>query len=363
MTAATVPFLSRMTLVQVYYEVEGSSGVYRSLERLGVDIRPALIGESGEALLDRACDAAIGAASRVRLTARTFENAPNLRLCAGYTIGYDNVDVEAASRRGVLVTNNPREANWGSVAETTVAHMLAHLKKLRERDEAVRSGRWDEDDALLGRYVGARQSDGTKGLSIGIIGFGRVGRRIAELMRPWRAQLLAVDPAVADEELRSLDVAPASFDAIIATCDVVIICCDLNPSTDGLIGQRQFEQMKPGAILLNPSRSRIVHQDSLLTALNGERLGGASLDVYETEPLPEDSPFRRVPSRHLLSPHMFGMSEGSALKDSASVVEGRVLAALAGEVPSDVVNPEAIDLWSSRYLRLGLIQPRRVGPS
>ena len=120
--------------------------------------------------------------------------SPQLRLVGKYTIGVDDVDVEAASALGVLVTHCPTEANWGGVAEGALALMLALLKRIRERDRLVKAGGWREPP-IYGTYVGKR-ADGYAGITIGIVGLGRAGGRVADLLRPWGARVLAADPYV-----------------------------------------------------------------------------------------------------------------------------------------------------------------------
>jgi phosphoglycerate dehydrogenase-like enzyme len=128
------------------------------------------------------------------ITGKIMKSAPELRIVAKASIGVEDVDVDAATEMGILVTHSPTESNWSGVAEGTVAILLALLKKIRERDEAVKQGKWREP-SLQGIYVGKQQA-GYTGLTIGIVGLGRIGRRFADLMAPWRVRILAYDPYV-----------------------------------------------------------------------------------------------------------------------------------------------------------------------
>src|SRR2546426_4231525 len=131
----------------------------------------------------------------VPISRKIMESSPELRIVAKYTIGVDDVDVEAATDMGILVCHGPTESNWGGVAEGTITAMLTMLKKVRERDRHLKDGGTWRDQQLQGTYFGSR-ADGYAGITIGLIGLGRIGSRIATLMRPWRMRILATDPNV-----------------------------------------------------------------------------------------------------------------------------------------------------------------------
>lgn len=343
--------------VDVYYEVEGAAlDRYSDLKGAGVRLQRALASADGEVRLGETCSAAIGACvGPYRITRQTLSAAPGLRLIANYTIGCNNIDIEAATELGVLVVNNPAESNWGGVAETTLAYMLSLLKRVRERDASVRAGTWNKPDDLLGRYVGARRSDGYQGLVIGIVGFGRTGRRLAELLAPWGVRVIAHDPLVDLGEFVARQVQPVAIDELLAVADVVTLHCELTESTRGLLGAREFSLMKPEAILINSARAPIVDQAALFEALASGGIAGAALDVFEQEPLLSGHPLLALSDRVLLSPHMFGMSQGVSLGASRRIVEMRVVSALRGMVPDDVVNPKALPLWDARFGRRSLL--------
>ena len=129
-------------------------------------------------------------------------------------MGYDNVDVDAATERGILVVHSPTEGNWGGVAEGTMAYMLSLLKKVREKDRHVKNGGW-RDPALFGTYVGARMIDGYEGLTIGIVGLGRIGSRLADLLAPWRVKLIAYDPYAEDSKFVHHNVRPVGLETLL----------------------------------------------------------------------------------------------------------------------------------------------------
>lgn len=282
------------------------------------------------------------------VTRKSLESAPELRMIAKYSVGFDNVDVEAATDRAVLVVHSPTESNWGGVAEGTMAYLLTMLKKVRERDRHVKNGGW-RDRSLLGTYLGARQIDDYEGITVGIIGLGRIGSRLADLLAPWRVRLIAYDPYVDESKFVHHNAKPVDFDMLLKTSDVVSIHCNLTHETRKMMDARALALMKPTAILVNAARGPIVDVDALFDALDKDRLGGAALDVLPEEPPDPQLPLLGLGDKVLLSPHMIQNNVGTGLQMAVPWVEKAVYDALHGEVPRHVVNPEAIDRWKQRF--------------
>jgi len=258
--------------------------------------------------------------------------------------------VEAATERGILVTYGPTESNWGGVAEGTLTNMLCLLKKVRERDAHLKAdGVW-RDPSLIGTYVG-RRADGYAGITIGIIGLGRVGSRLAVLLRPWGARVIACDPYVPETKFADHGVERVDLPTLLAESDVVTAHVFLNRETRHMIGAGQFEQMKRTAIFLNASRGPVVDEAALVDALNQRRIAAAALDVFEKEPLPLDSPLRGMDDRVLLSPHMVTNNIGSGVGPAIELATEAVISALRGEVPDKelIFNPEVIPTWTQRF--------------
>ena len=282
-----------------------------------------------------------------------FDRWPQLRLVAKYTIGTDDVDIAAASERGILVTHCPTEANWGGVAEGTVAMILALLKRLLDRDRVVKAGGW-RDPELEGTYLGSRE-DGYCGITIGIIGFGRVGRRLARLLEPWQVNLLATDPYVDQQVVSSYGVRPVTLDALLEQSDVVTVHCNLTEETRGLLAADTLGKLKPGAVLVNTARGAIMDIDAVCNALDSGALASVALDVFADEPLPPGHRIRSFGDRALLSPHMIAANAGGTLAAAVPWATQAVLDALRGRVPGHVYNVEAIDLWCERFRNTSLI--------
>ncbi len=323
---------------------------------LGEDSWRVAMGATAEDVLALAdgADAMIGAIIRgLRFDGAFMDALPDLRIIAKYSIGYDDVDIEAAAARGILVTHAPTEANWGGVAEGTMAMMLGLLKQLRQRDRHVKEGGW-RVPGLDATYLGRRQ-DGYGGITVGIIGLGRIGSRIADLLAPWRVRLIGRDPYVDESKFAHHNVEAVDLETLLTESDVVTIHCDLTAETRHLIAAAQFTLMKPTAILLNAARGPIVDGDALFDALDGDVIAGAALDVFEIEPLPAQSPLLGLGDKILVSPHNISATRGGSLGPAIPWATGAALAALRGEVPRHVVNEGAVAMWRERFAGISLI--------
>ena len=293
-------------------------------------------------------DAIIGAVMRgFTFTHDFMARLPETRIIAKLTIGYDDVDIDAAADLGILVTHAPTEANWGGVAEGTMTMMLTMLKRIREKDRHVREGGWRED-SLAGTYLGARQ-DGYEGITVGIIGLGRIGSRLCDLLAPWRVNLIACDPYVDESKFAHHNARAVDMETLLRTSDVVTIHSNLTTETRHLISEAQFGLMKPTAILLNAARGPIVDEDALFFALDRNKIAGAALDVFENEPLDLQSPLRGLGDKVLVSPHMVSANKGASLEPAVPWAIKAAITAMRGEVPRHVVNENAIPKFLERF--------------
>jgi len=293
-------------------------------------------------------DAIIGAVMRgFTFTHDFMSRLPNTRIIAKLTIGYDDVDIDAAADLGILVTHSPTEANWGGVAEGTMTMMLTMLKRVREKDGHVRDGGW-RDDALAGTFLGARQ-DGYEGITVGIIGLGRIGSRLCDLLAPWRVNLIAHDPYVDESKFAHHNAKAVDLDTLLRTSDVVAIHANLTDETRHLMSEARFGLMKPTAILLNAARGPIVDEDALFFALDRNKIAGAALDVFENEPLDLQSPLRGLGDKVLLSPHMVSANKGASLEPAVPWAINAALTAMRGKIPRHVVNEAAIPKFLERF--------------
>ena len=276
-----------------------------------------------------------------------LEVSPDLRIVSKCSIGVDDVDVEAATDLGIIVSHCPTESNWGAVAESTMAMILAVLKKARERDRFVKEGGW-RDASLTGTYLGARH-DGYAGITIGIIGLGRIGSRLADLLAPWRVRVLACDPYVDYSKFVHHDAHRVDLDTLLAESDVVSLHVTLSPETRHMIGAAELARMKPSAVLVNTARGPAVDEEALIQALLTDQIAGAALDVFEVEPLPVQSPLRGMGDKVLLWPHIVSLNHGSGLGPGLDWATRSLLCALRGEVPDNVYNKAVVPAWLDRF--------------
>jgi D-3-phosphoglycerate dehydrogenase / 2-oxoglutarate reductase len=252
------------------------------------------------------------------LTADDLEAAPKLRVIGRSGVGVDRVDVEAARARGIPVVVTPG-ANARAVAEGALTLALALLKRMPELGAAVAARDWEARDRLA-----IRDADGA---TLGIVGFGRIGRELAELGRALGMHVLAHDPLVDD--------ATTPLDALFENADVVSLHAPLTPETRGLVGSELLGRAKPGLVLVNTARGGLVSSlDDLLAALESGRLGGVGLDVFEDEPPDPSHPLFAHP-RVLATPHALGQTVGAREAVFRAMAEG-VAAVLRGEEPPNV---------------------------
>ncbi len=343
--------------VFIFAPADMTGETHQQLEKEGCEVilgragwdTPQGNSEAEMAGIAKGCDALAGTSIRsAPITRKIMQSSDKLRIVAKYTVGVDDVDIEAATELGILVTHSPTESNWGGVAEGTIAMMLAMLKKTRERDQHLKAGGTWRDPELQGTYVGSR-ADGYPGITIGLVGLGRIGSRVAVLMRHWKARILACDPYVPESKFAEYGVLRLDLSTLLRESDVVSLHVILTRETTRLIGAEQLALMKPTAIFINTARGACVDEIALVHALQKGKIAGAALDVFEHEPLALDSPLRTLGARVLLSPHMVSSNVGSGLKPGVLWGMESVRRALRGEVPDNVYNKEAIPNWERRF--------------
>jgi len=282
------------------------------------------------------------------ISRRIMQASQRLRIVAKYTVGVDDIDTEAATDLGIMVCHAPTESNCFGVAETAVTMMLASLKKLRERDADVRAGKWRTADNFA-YYVGARSSDGFAGQTIGIVGLGRIGTRIAQLLAPWRARIIAYDPYVPPAHFLTHGVQPVDYETLLRESDVVSFHVVLTKETRYMLAEKELGLMKPNAIVVNTARGKVIDERAVAQAIEDGRIRGAAIDAFEEEPLPADSPLRKLGDRVLLSPHSASYTEGGELRQGVAWATRSVVTALKGGIPDNVYNREVIPRWKERF--------------
>ena len=274
-----------------------------------------------------------------------FAAAPKLVSVSNMATGFDNVDVAAASRRLVLVTRTPGVLTETS-ADLAFGLLLAATRRIAEGDRYVRVGNWRTwgPEIMIGPDV--------HGATLGIVGLGRIGLAVARRAVGFGMRILYSGRSRKPEAEKNLGAAYAELDTLLARSDFVSLHAALAEDTRGLIGARQLALMKPAAILVNTARGPLVDHDALYEALRSGAIAGAALDVTDPEPLPTDSPLLTL-ENVLITPHIASASVATR-SEMARLAAENLLAALAGDVSDNAVNPEIVGDWQvARADRLG----------
>lgn len=285
------------------------------------------------------------------VTAATLAGAPRVKLVARVGVGYDNVDVNACTRNGVLVTITP-QAVRRPVAAGAVAFILALSHRLLEKDALTRSGGWARRNTLIGM--------GLTGRTLGIVGLGNIGREIVKLMSPFEMRSVAYSPRLTSADAFQAGVTAMPLDELLERADVVCVCCPLTADTRGLIGAPELGKLRRGSYLVNVSRGPVVDQKALIAALETGHLAGAALDVFEEEPISPDHPLLAF-DNVLVAPHSVGYTDELFRESIASACRA-IIAVASGRIPDQgVLNPEASPTSAAMVHRFTIASDRRDG--
>jgi len=264
-------------------------------------------------------------------TARVIDAADRLKVMARDGVGLDQVDLNAATKKGVVVTITP--AVCESVADLAFGLLIAVVRKVFIADRCVRAHEWDLRDKFVGRDV--------HGATLGIIGLGRIGSFMAKRAKAFNMRVLAYDPYVSAEKARGLGVELLNLENLLRESDIVTIHAPLTDETRGLIGEREFNIMKRGAFLINTARGAIIDEKALYRALTTGRLAGAGLDVITVEPPLPDNPLLKL-ENVILTPHM-GNDTLEAFERLSMEAATEIIRVLEGRRPLHPANPEVLE--------------------
>ncbi len=270
--------------------------------------------------------------SRFRGDASCFDRLPALRVVARVGIGHERIDLAAATARGICVVNTP-DAPTESTAEFAVLLLLATARRLVAGRDAMRAGDWPQDAGLVGTDLAHK--------TLGLIGCGRIGRRVAEIAGALRLRVVAFDPHVAD--LPASVERADSLAALLPQADFLSLHAPASPGMRPLLGAAEFAACKPGVIVINTARGPLIDETALLAALESGPVAAAALDVWDSEPPARDHPLRTHP-KVLPTPHMGAFTregQGRSHRDAAN----QALQVLADERPAALVNPA---VWDQR---------------
>jgi D-3-phosphoglycerate dehydrogenase len=336
---------------RVFYVKNLAHEIYAEILRARSDVRlDRLENESSEEVFAPILAAAhayqIGAArdelaGHFHVHRDLLRRAPNLLIVSSNGAGYDPVDVDACTEAGVLVVNQSG-GNAHSVAEHALGMLLTLSKRILEADRALRRDPNVNRNALMGTEA--------EGKTIGIVGLGNVGRRIAQLSNGLLGmKVLAYDPYLTAAEMASRGGEKVELDELLRRSDYVSISCPLTRESRGMIGARQFALMQPHAYFITTARGFIHDEAALFEALRDKKIAGAGLDVWAKEPPPPDHPLLQF-DNVLASPHTAGVTK-EARANMGKIAAEQVLDALDGKRPPRIINPEVWPAYAKRFER------------
>jgi len=259
------------------------------------------------------------------IDADVIQAAAGLKVISRYGTGTDRVDIDAATQKGIVVTNTPG-ANAVAVAELAIGFMLSLARNLCQANQSTHQGEW-------ARYSGISFREKT----VGLVGLGFIGREVAKRLKSFGCRLLATDPVVEPEVAKTLDVELTLLEDLLSRSHFVSLHLPATASTTGMINRETLTQMKPGAFLINTARGELIDETALEEALTSEHLGGAALDVFSKEPPGKDNNLLQLP-QVVLTPHMASRTD-DAMNQMGRIAMQDCLAVLRGERPQHAVNP------------------------
>jgi D-3-phosphoglycerate dehydrogenase / 2-oxoglutarate reductase len=288
---------------------------------------------------------AIAVRSETKITREVFAAAPNLKVVGRAGVGVDNVDVEAATERGVVVMNTP-SGNTIATAELTFTHILCGARPVPQAAASMRAGQWDRKS-----FSGVELFKKT----LGIVGLGRIGSEVAKRAQAFGMRVLAYDPYLAPSRAKAMQVEGVTLDELLAQSDYITVHMPLTEDTQYMIDEAALEKCKKGVRIFNCARGGIIKETALLAALKSGKVAAAGLDVFEDEPLAKESEFRQLPNV-VLTPHL-GASTAEAQESVGIEIAEQIADVLKGGVIRNAVNMPSIDAQALKvvgpYLDLG----------
>ena len=326
---------------------DGGLQVIREAQGLELDYKPGLSEDELAAIIGEYSGLVIRSGSKV--TAKVLANAESLRVIGRAGIGVDNVDVPAASRRGIVVMNTPT-GNAVTTAEHAVALMMAAARKIPQATASMRAGKWEKS-----KFQGRELTDKV----LGVIGLGNIGRIVANRAQGLHMRVIGFDPILSTEDAAALGIELVAIEELFAQADVITAHTPLNDGTRGLLGEKAFAAMKKGVIVVNAARGGIVDESALLAALESGKVGAAALDVFVKEPPPADQPLFAHPNL-TLTPHL-GASTDEAQERVALEIAEQVAAYLKDGTVKNAVNMPSLTGEQSRAIAPYVVVARRLG--
>src|SRR6478736_1347239 len=269
--------------------------------------------------------------SETKVKAKVIEAAKQLRVVGRAGVGVDNVDIEAATKHGVVVMNTPG-GNTVTTAELTFSMLMSLARKVPQAHASMVAGKWDRKE--LGKSGVELQ-----GKTLGILGMGRIGTEVAKRAIAFGMRVVAYDPYLTEDRAKAIGAEfAADLDAVYRGADFITVHMPVTKETKEMLNAAAFAKMKPGVKIVNCARGEIVNEADLVAALDSNKVAGAALDVFSVEPLPADHPFRKQPNL-ILTPHLGASTEEAQEKCGIEVAEVIAAYLLTGEVRNAVNLP------------------------
>ncbi|SDA50638.1 phosphoglycerate dehydrogenase [Methanobrevibacter millerae] len=269
--------------------------------------------------------------SRTKVTKEVIDKADNLKIIARAGVGVDNIDLDAATEKGIMVVNSP-ESTSITVAEHTMGLLLSMARKLSIADKSVKEGNWEKK-----KFMGVELRNKT----LGVIGMGRIGSQVVNRCKSFEMDAVAYDPYLPEEVATQMGVELTDLETVLKKADFITIHVPLTPETKHLISYDEFETMKDTVFITNCARGGIIDEEALYDALKNDKIGGAALDVYEEEPPAKDSKLFEL-DNIVLTPHI-AASTKEAQRDAAIIVADEIIDLFKGGTPKNVLNMPRID--------------------
>lgn len=326
-------------------------------EKEGLDILKNAgfeVKETGKLSPEQLCDIiedydVVVVRSATKITRAVIEKARNLKIIGRAGVGLDNIDIEAATHAGIIVMNAP-EGNTISVAEHTIGMLLALVRNIPSANQLLKSGKWEKK-----KFMGSEVYNKI----LGIIGLGRIGRRVAEIAGALGMKIIGYDPYVDKALLEDTGITIVNLPGLLKNADFITLHIPLNDSTYHLIGEKEFEMMKEGVCIINCSRGGIIDEEALARFIQNGKVKGAAIDVFEKEPPDPDNPLLKL-EQVIVTPHL-GASTKEAQVNVAQQLASQIVQAFTTQEVRNAVNLPSLDKVSMEKLRGYLSLGQKLG--
>jgi len=323
------------------------AGIARLREVAEVDVRLGMSPDELKAIIGQYD--ALAVRSETKVTADVLEAATALKIIGRAGVGVDNIDVRAATERGIVVVNSP-EGNTVAAAELTLAMMLALARKIPQADASLRAGRWDRK-----RFLGAEMY----GKTLGIIGLGKIGGEVARRARAFEMHVIAYDPYATEEKAASYGARLVPLEEIYARSDFISLHVPLNDQTRGMIGAEQLARMKDGVRIVNCARGGLVDEAALAAAIRAGKVAGAAVDVFRCEPVEPGNPLVAL-AETVVTPHLGASTEEAQVNVALDIAE-QIADVLSGRPARAAVNMPALSAEALSLARPYMILGEKIG--